>query len=347
MQKLNVVHSRRVVTGALGGLLLGGAFARSVGAQDAIATPSGVASPQGGSWTYTDVLGKAVTLPARPIRIAANLVTAAALWDLGIQAVAVFDWTASAHPDGDHIAWGNVDPTAVANVGDVDGNILPEELLLADPDVILTLTFDPENPSDTAGVAPDLAGRIEEIAPVLVVTDMASTEVQLERLVALGAALGADLNQADVVEAKATYDAKVAEFREVAASKSDLTAIFMDFDADAIYVAGPKGVAELQFLTSLGLVFANADSLEAGAFWETLSPEAALKYPSDIVYNDVYSTYLTLDDLRSRPVFAAMPAVAAGQVGEWQRDFPVSYAGVTDFLEVILTTLRPAEKVAG
>lgn len=347
MRNLNTIHSRRAVAGTLGALALSAALAPATRAQEAAASPGAGAAPRSGSWTYTDVLGKTVELPAAPVRIAANLVTAAALWDLGVHAVAVFDWTASAHPDGDHIAWGNVDPAAVANVGDADGNILPEEMLLTRPDVILTLTYDPENPADTAGVAPDLASRIEEIAPVLVVTDMASTETQLTRLLDLGAMLGADLSQPSIVEAKTAYDAKVAEFREVAAEKADLTALFMDFDPDAIYAAGPNGVAELKFLGSLGLKFANADSPAAGEFWETLSKEAALKYPSDVIYNDVYSTYLTLEDLQAQPVIDAMPAVAAGQVGEWMRDFPVSYAGLTDFLEVILTTLRTAEKVIG
>ena len=53
------------------------------------------------------------------------------------------------------------------------------------------------------------------------------------------------------------------------------------------------------------------------------------------------------EDLDGEPVFAAMPAVAAGQVGLWNRDFPVSYAGATAFLETILETLRTAEKVTG
>jgi iron complex transport system substrate-binding protein len=325
----------------MGGFVAGMTLTRGAMAQDS--TP--IASPASGAWSYTDVLGTTVTLPETPVRIAANLVTAAALWDLGIKAVAVFDWTASAHPNGDHIAWGNVDAAAVANIGDSDGNVLPEDLLLAAPDIILTLTFDSSDPSQTAGVKPDLAERIGQIAPVLVVTDMASTEIQLERLVNLGVKLGADVTHPAIVEAKAAYDAKVEEFKETAASKSELTSLFMNFDPAEIYAAGPGGVAELLFLGSLGLKFANADSPDAALFWETLSPEAALKYPSDIVYNDVYSSLKTLADLQAESVFAAMPAIAAGQVGEWLRDFPVSYEGIASFLEVILTTLRTAEKV--
>jgi hypothetical protein len=49
--------------------------------------------------------------------------------------------------------------------------------------------------------------------------------------------------------------------------------------------------------------------------------------------------------LQGTPVYAAMPAVAAGQVGLWNRDFPINYAGITDFLETLLVTLRDAQKV--
>jgi iron complex transport system substrate-binding protein len=329
--------SRRTLLGTASGILAGLAAGR-IAAQ-------GTATPAPAPWSYTDVLGKTVSLPAPPIRIAANLVTAAALWDLGIRSVAVFDFTASAHPDGDHIAWGNIDAAVVTNIGDIDGNILPEDLIAVEPDIILTLTFDNTDPAQTVGVLPDLAAAIEEIAPVLVVTDMESTDVQLERLVALAASLGADLDAPAVVEAKSAYEAKLAECTATAQDKADLAVLFMNFDSAEVYVGGPGGVAELRFLDSLGLTFANADSPAAGEFWETLSAEQALKYAGDIVYNDVYSSLVTLEDLQGNAVYAAMPAIAAGQVGIWLRDFPVSYAGLNEFLETILTPLRTATKL--
>jgi iron complex transport system substrate-binding protein len=330
---------------ALGGLAAGGLATMTAGRVAMAQVASPAASPISGEWSYTDVLGKTVTLPERPVRIAANLVTAAALWDLGIEAVAVFDWTASAYPDGDHIAWGNVPADQVANIGDADGNILPEDLILADPDIVLTLTFDPADPSQTGGIVPDLAPQIKEIAPVLVVTDMGSTGVQLKRLVDLAASLGADLEAPDVVAARTAFEEKVAEFQGVAAEQEAITSLFANFDAEAFYVGGPNGVAELQYMQDLGLTFANADSPAAGDFWETLSLEETVKYPSDVVFNDVYSTYATVEELQAQPTIGVMPAVAAGQVGLWKRDFPVSYAGVTDFLETILVTLRDATKV--
>lgn len=331
--------TRRSVLGAsLGGVA---ALAGVSALAQSDATPAAA-----GEWSYTDVFGTTVTLPEPPKRIAANLVTAAALWDLGIEPVAVFDWTASAHPDGDHIAWGKIDASAVANIGDVDGNILPEDLLQIDPDIILTLTFDVTNPEDVTGVLPDQADAIRQIAPVLVVTDMGPTDQQLQRLVGVAASLGANLEDPAIVEAREVYEAKEAEFKLTAAEKADLTSLFINFDPSALYVGGPGGVAELGYLSSLGLQFANADAPAASEFWEELSPEQANTYPSDIIYNDVYSSLKTVEDLQGIPVYGQMPAIAAGQVGLWNRDFPVSYAGVTDFLETILATLRDAEKVS-
>lgn len=342
---MSLLHERRLSRRQVSGIAVGGVAGLVLSRAPLAQESSPVASPATNGWTYTDVLGNTVTLPQRPVRIAANLATAAALWDLGIHAVAVFDWTASAYPDGDHIAWGSIDPAAVANIGDADGNLLPEDLILAEPDIILTLTYDPTDPTQTAGIVPDFADQIGEIAPVLVVTDMESTGLQLERLVALAESLGADLSAPEIVAARDVYEAKVSEFESTASEQSTLTSIFMDFDPEAIYVAGPGGVAELKYLDELGLNWANADSAEYDSFWETLSVEEALKYPADIIFNDVYSTFLTLEDLRAQPTLAVMPAVDAGQVGLWKRDFPVNYAGLTDFLETLLETLRPAVKV--
>ena len=42
-----------------------------------------------------------------------------------------------------------------------------------------------------------------------------------------------------------------------------------------------------------------------------------------------------------------MPSVAAGQIGERPRDFPVNYAGVADILDEVLVSLQTARKVPG
>src|SRR5687767_2063778 len=71
--------SRRTLLGAVAAASGYAAFAKHAGAQNA--------TPATGEWSYTDVLGNTVTLPEAPVRIVANIVTAAALWDLGIHPV--------------------------------------------------------------------------------------------------------------------------------------------------------------------------------------------------------------------------------------------------------------------
>lgn len=151
---------------------------------------------------------------------------------------------------------------------------------------------------------PELLAQINAIAPVLVVTDLALTHVLVARLVQLGASLGADLESPEVVAARAAYEARLAEFQEVAAEKANLTNLFANFDTSLIYVGGPKDVSELQWLATLGLNFANANSEMATEFWEELSAEQALLYPADVIFSDVYSVLLTAEDLAAEPLNA-------------------------------------------
>ncbi len=338
--------SRRSLIAGLGATAAAAALGSTARAQDATPGASPAASPADGPWSHTDVFGNTVELPARPVRIAANLMTAAALWDYGIRPVAVFDWTASQFPDGDHVGWGNVDPATVTNVGDADGNILPEDLKVVAPDIILTLSYDASDPDgSTAGVAPDYADAINTIAPVFVVTDQDATDIQLQRLIDLAVALGGDIESDEVLAAQQTYQQRVMEVAAIVQVKADQTALFANFDQAALWVAGPQGVADLQFLGSLGLKFANGESDAAGDFWEELSLEAVDRYPADMIFNDVYSLYGTLEELQGQAAFGTMPAIAAGQVGTWLRDFPVNYAGMVQFLDSILDVLRFSNKV--
>jgi iron complex transport system substrate-binding protein len=269
----------------------------------------------------------------------------AGLWDLGIKPVAIFGWTSSEHPDGDHVAWGNIDVSAIANVGTIEGNIEPEALIAAQPDFILTMRWGDTDTTTLGGIESGMLETISAIAPVAVAIQVDSTDIELKRIEALAVSLGANLDAPDIVAARAEYTAKIAEFETVTAERSNLTAIFASFDPDEFYVAGPDAVGELSFLAALGLTFANADSPAAAEYWESLSVEQALKYPADIAYVDVYSLVPTVEDIRAHPSYGAMPAIKAGQIGAWDRDSPLTYSGIANSLENILMPLRTAEKV--
>jgi iron complex transport system substrate-binding protein len=333
--------TRRRVVGTAAAIISAVAVPVRAFAQDA--TPQ--ASPTYGEWSFTDVLGNTITLPEPPKRIAAWINVGVGLWDLGIQPVAIFGWTSSNFPDGDHVAWGNIDVSAIANVGNADGNIEPEALLATEPDIILTMRWDNTDATTLGGIEPDMLETISAIAPVAVAIQVDSTDIELKRIEDLAVSLGADLDAPEIAAARAGYTDKIAEFEMVTAEKSDLAAIFASFDPGEFYVAGPGGVGELKFFALHGLNFANAGSPTASEHWETLSVEQALKYPADLAYVDVYSLVPTIEEIAAHPSYGAMPAIQAGQVGAWDRDSPLTYGGIAIALENILIPLRTAEKV--
>lgn len=306
------------------------------------------ATPTGGEWTFTDVLGNTVTLPHRPQRIAAAINVAAALWDFGIEVPTVFGWTATNHPDGDHIAWGNIDVGRVEIVGNLEGSVEVEPLLAQHPDLIVSWIWDKDNPASSQVAIPeDLTEQVAGIAPIVFLTQGDANDVELGRIEAFAAALGADLDAPDIVAQREAYAAKKAELQAVAAEQSDLTVLFASFGSeDRIYVAGPDYVADLGQVRDLGVRLANDGSPTATTYWEELSLEQALYYPSDVIYIDHYGLWTTLEELQAEPTVGQHPAVRAGQTGPWPRDLPLSYQGLTTFLESVLAPLRDAEKVS-
>lgn len=306
------------------------------------------ATPTGGEWTFTDVLGNTVTLPQWPQRIAADISTAAALWDFGVEAQTVFGWTAVNHSDGDHVAWGNIDLDLVEIVGDAEGAVEVEALLAQQPDLIVTWIWDKDNPASSHVAIPE--DRIEQvagIAPIVLLTQGDPNDIELGRIEAFAASLGADLNSPEIVAQRESYEAKKAELEALAAEKSDLTVLFASYGSeDRIYVAGPGYVADLGQARDLGVKLANDGSPTSTTYWEELSLEQALYYPSDVIYIDQYGVWTTLEELRAEPTISQHPAVKAGQTGPWMRDLPVNYQGLTAFLESVLGPLRSPGKVS-
>ena len=305
------------------------------------------ATPASEEWSFTDVLGNTVTLPQRPQRIAAAINVAAALWDFGIEVPTVFGWTAVNYPDGDHVAWGNIDVDKVEIVGNVEGSVEVEPLLAQQPDLIVTWIWDKDNPDISQVAIPEeLTEQVAGIAPILILMQGDANDVELGRVEAFAASLGADLDSPEIVAQREAYAAKKAEVQEVAAEKSDLTVLFASFGSeDRIYVAGPDYVADLGQVRDLGVKLANDGSPTSTTYWEEFSLEQALYYPSDVIYIDQYGPWQTMEQLQEEPTVSQHPAVKAGQGGPWLRDLPLNYQGLTTFLESVLEPLRDAEKV--
>jgi ABC-type Fe3+-hydroxamate transport system substrate-binding protein len=283
-----------------------------------------------------------------PTRISAYINQATSLWDFGIKSESIFGWTAANFPEGDHIAWGNVDVKSIRMIGNVEGFVEQEELAVADPELIITWTWNKDDIDNaTNGFPIDILDQIRERYPLIVLNQGDPFQIELERIENLATALGADLNIPELVEQREALVAKVEELQTVLAEKPDITFIFASFGTPGVYyVAAPDYVADLGYLRDLGVKLANDGSPTATQYWEELSTEEAVLYPSDIVILDMYGAFNTLEDVQGEPTIGQHPAIAAGQVGFWNRDFPLTYAGLTQFLEDILIPLRTAEKVS-
>ncbi len=333
-----MIGTRRQLLAGTAALAAGLALTTRGSAQES--TPASLAS---GEWTFTDDKGVTVTLPARPERIVADVNAAAPLWDFGIRPVAVFGWNATDTGDfGD--AGGNVDPAAVEVVGVTAEPFQPEKAIAVDPDVLITITWSPDDPTEYWSIDPAILEQVQPIAPLIAISATGSADVNTERFAELAAALGADLETPELVEAKATYDAAFAEFQAVAESKKDLTVLFLYISPEEIYVAYPPDWADLAMYQSLGLNAIEPDA-EPGTFWEELSPEQVMKYPADIILNSTRPGNMTVDELKEHPTYSLHPAIKAGQIGPWNQDFIMSYQGMTAALNTVIAPIRDANKV--
>ena len=300
------------------------------------------ATPAGG-WSFTDDKGVTVEMDALPERLAIDVNAAAPLWDYGIRPDAVFGWNATETGDfGD--AGGNIDPEGIAIAGNASEPVQVEKLAAVDPDLIVTLTWTPEDPQDYWSFDPEILPQAQEIAPILAMSATGSADANTERFAELAAALGADLETPELAEARDGYDAAMADLEAAAAEKADLTVLFISVVPDTAWVANPGDWADLTFYQAKGVGIVEPDA-EDGAFWEEISHEQALKYPADIFMFSTRPDALTQEELEAHPAFSQHPAIKAGQITGWNQDFIQSYQGKTEAMTHLTETLRGAEKV--
>lgn len=300
-----------------------------------------MASPSG-EWSFTDDKGVTVTLPSRPERLVVDVNAAAPLWDFGIRPAAVFGWNATETGDfGD--AGGNVDSSTVEIVGNVSEPIQPEAVVATNPDLIITMTFTPDDPMEYWSIDPELLPQVEQIAPIIGMSGTGLADVNTERFAELAEALGADLSTPEIAAARERYETAIDDFSALATETSELSVLFIYVDAETVYVANPSYWADLNFYGELGLNIVVPDNPDT--YWEQLSLEQALKYPADLFMQSTRPGTLTSDELVNHPTFGVHPAVQAGQIGAWNQDFILSYQGMADALEAMMPVIRETADV--
>lgn len=284
-----------------------------------------------GEWTFTDDLGKTVTLPSRPERIVAYISAASALWDFGVRPVGIFGTTVRA--DGTpEITVGNVDLGAVEALGEVYGELDIERLVALQPDLIVSDLW--TDTLDLWGLDASATAQVEAVAPIIAIRyiDLPVNEL-IARFGELAAALGADIEAPAVLAARDAFEQASADFEAATAAKPNMTALFIAGWPENLYIANPTSWADLIYFAQLGLKIVQPDSLDEGyPIWQTLSWEQANKYPADLVLQDARAGAPTIEELNQFPTWAVHPAVQAGQVGPWKTEYVTSYQGFSAIL---------------
>ncbi|MGW5683532.1 ABC transporter substrate-binding protein [Nonomuraea sp. NPDC003754] len=331
--------SRRGLLAAAAGLGAALALAACGGESASAPASPAQAGAAAASFTYTDDRGRKIDLPKTPARIVAQVGSAAALWDFGVKPIAVFGPHKLSNGERDPQV-GNVDITKVTGLGNVWDEFNVEQYIGLQPELLVssmylkdTLWYVPEKSKDT----------IEKVAPTagVMLTGRNATEV-IAKYGDLAAKLGADLAAPEITQARARYEAALEALRKLAAK--GLTIELVSGSPDAMYVSTPEMVPDFKLLSDAGLDIVKP-KVDAQGYFESLSWENADKYEADVILFDSRTQALGLEEMKKKPTFAKLPAVAKGQVYPMWVETPYSYQKWADLLEGLVADLGKASKL--
>lgn len=296
-----------------------------------------------GEWTYSDDRGRTVTLDRQPQRIVAQVSAAAALWDFGVRPVGIFG--PSKRTDGSRDAQvGSVDLNKVTSLGNTFGEFNIESYVGLNPDLLISVLYG----SDDLWYVPQESAKAVDAVADSIGIELSKIDLvdAIGKFAALAKSLGADTNASIVTDAKAAFDAADSKLGEAAAKAKDLRVLVVSSNATAPYIAIPEYYPNLRHFAKRGVSLIVPDKPDQTGFWETVSWENVAKYPADVILYDARTQALTTDQLASKPVWAAMPAVKANQITPWYSEAQYSYQGYTDQLNRLATDLGRFQRVS-
>ncbi|MFC5720414.1 ABC transporter substrate-binding protein [Streptomyces gamaensis] len=299
---------------------------------------------KGGAWSFTDDRKETVSAKSTPQRIVAFTGTAGALHDFGLdkQLVGVFGETKGKDGRPDPQA-GTLDVDKIEIIGNAWGEFSIEKYAALNPDLLVTHMFD----EGALWYVPDESkDKILKLAPsVAVTTARVPLPEPIKRYAELAASLGADLNDRQVTEAKARFEAAAETVRKAARDNGGLKVMAASGSADLFYVSNPEVNTDLMYFRELGVDLIVPDSPDKGGYFESLSWENSGKYRADLILLDNRTTALQPKDLASKPGWAGLPAVKAGQVTTWDAVPRFSWAGSAPLLENLAKAVQGAKKL--
>lgn len=264
--------------------------------------------------SFTDDLGRTVTLDQPPARVAGLSDVLYSLVSYGLKPVAGFGWSGISSD----ARFDDLDTSGLEEVGSTYGEIDIEALAAARPDVIVTHVYptDAKGTIDTKGPLygfKDLTqqAQVEKIAPVVALKMGGSAAQVIERTTELALALGAPTDSGPVAEGRAAFEAASARLKAAAAKDVQVQVIYAE--AANVYVAKADHDPALTLYKSLGVDF--VPPLTKAYYWDVVSWEDYDTIGGDLV---LYSQRgFGAEQLKKLPTFAATGPAKTGQVHPW------------------------------
>jgi iron complex transport system substrate-binding protein len=295
-----------------------------------------------GAWSFTDDLGKTVTLDQAPTRVAGMNDQVVPLLQYGLEPVASWGYSSLK----DDARFDDLNTSGITQIGTAYGEIDLEKLAAARPDVIISEVY----PTDAKGTIDetqpdygfkDLAQQkqVEAIAPVITVLLGGDGGDVVDSTTKLAEALGADA--ATVDKAKQRYDTAAAGLKKaVAANPVTVTALYAD--SDGVSVAKAHEDPALDLLADLGVTF--FEPKPEGYYWGNYSWENAGQIGGDLwlLQQAGYDTA----QLKKQPTVADAPALTSGQVQPWV-SAALDYVSQADYIEQLTGWITDAKPVTG
>lgn len=294
---------------------------------------------QGGEhhWEFVDDLGVKIVRDRRPKRVAGYVTTAAGLWDFGIRPIAVFGPQRSVM-GAKEIQTGNIDLDTVESVGHEWDDLDIDKLASLKPDLVVTGFFGPR-PTDPRAIPKATGELVAQIAPIAAIGEyQISLPKVIENYARLAAALGANLGTAKIASDRAAFERASEELRRVAREKAGLTVLAMYARAEDVYIAKPAFFGDLAYYQELGVNLVSGRG--ALDHWERVTWQRLGEYRADLILTDVRAYATRPDQMGADPRWRDLPAVRAGQVGEWSAEPWSNYALATPVIRALADLMR-------
>jgi iron complex transport system substrate-binding protein len=297
-----------------------------------------------GPFTFLDERDQTeVELETTPETVVAFTGLAAALYDYGVEVAAVFGPTTLADGSPD-IQAGRMPVEDLTILGNAWGEFDVEKFAQLNPQLIVSHYYEG---FDLWFVPEERLEEVESLAPGIgiEVSKPAIDEI-IDRHASLPEPLGADLASEDNAAGVERFG-NAAGAVAAAVAEKPLKVLAVGAWPDGLYIANPPTFSILAKCAELGVDIVVPDNPDQNNYWELLSWENVDKYAADAIFLDIRTGNIEPETLLADyPTWAALPAVAAGQVYRWNGEPVYSHIGGAVELERITEGLAAAQPLA-